>query len=262
MSGDETTAGFVLGILASVIFVFSYIPQLRSIGRSDTTSISIGMFALQLLSGGIWITYGIIEKSVSVILFGVLSTIFRLWILRYLLCGTPQKRGCVMLAGGGDLPNSIWRTIAASSNHSKVLVLSWAEENPEVAKAKELQARRQLWWVGCSVTTDVTKAATSRAIWMTGGSSRRLIRKLDENPQVKRRLLELPSQGGLVGGTSAGAIALGAKGIGLVPIDVCVHATRKSAAYCIEEQSALVITEGVMRTVGYGGLSVRIRNSV
>lgn len=261
MSGEESTIGFALGIAASIVFVISYIPQLRSLDNSDKTSLSMSMFALQLLSGGIWTTYGIIEKSVSVILFGALATILRLWILRSLLCGAPRS-GCVILAGGGDLPNSIWQRVAASSNRSRVLVLSWAEENPKVAKEKEEQARRRLWWAGCTVTTDVTKASTSRAIWMTGGSSSRLIKKLDQNPQVKRRLLELPGQGGFVGGTSAGAVALGTRGIGLVPFDVCVHATQRSATYCINEQSALVIAQGVMRTVGFGGLYARIRNTV
>lgn len=259
---SETAVGFALGITGSVLFVISYIPQLRSIGHGDTTSVSVGMFALQLLSGGVWTTYGIIEGSVSVILFGALATILRLWIIRSLMCRPRQRSGTVLLAGGGDLPHSIWRTIASSSRRKKVVILSWAEENVVIAKQKEEFAKRQLLWAGCLSTTDTSNLEYETAFWMTGGNSKLLLKKLDDNPVLKKRLLELPHKGGFVGGTSAGAVVLGTKGIGLVPLDVCVHATHKSATHCIGDKTALVITDGVMRTMGRGGLSMRLRNVV
>lgn len=249
MSG-ETAAGLALGITGSVLLVLSYI---RPVAYGGAV-----MFDLQLLVGGIWAIYGTVEKRVSILLFGVLATVLRLWVARSPVYRAPNKGGTVILAGGGDLPSSVWRTLAESSRRKRVVVLSWAEEDDHIAKEKEAAVVKKLLWVGCLCTTDISDIESANAVWMTGGSSTRLLKTLEQNPRVKKKLLLLPSQGGVVGGTSAGAVALGARGIGLVPLEVCVHGTQHANNYCISEKTAVVISGGVMRTMGCGGLVVKM----
>lgn len=257
--GDETPAGLALGTLASVLFVVSYVPQIRAIGDGDTTSVSRHMFALQLVSGAIWIAYGGVERSTSILAFGILSTTLRLVILRALLCGGRGGRreagGTVVLAGGGALPSSVWRCVATGAAGREVVVVAWAEEDAARAAAKEREARRRLWWAGCRTTTDTSRLARAEAVWFVGGNTTRLLRRLDEMPGGRRALCRIVQQGGMVGGTSAGAIALGSAGVGLVPWHVCAHA-RRAGDYCLDEGTAVVLVDGRMRTVGRGGVAV------
>lgn len=259
--GDETSVGFALGLSASVLFVVSYVPQLCLLWEGDHSGVSPGMFVLQLVSGGVWITYGIVERSASVVLFGALSTLFRLAILGSLLrhrTASAGARGTVVLAGGGALPYSVWRAVAAAARGTTVVVVSWAKEDPVEAEVEARRACRRLWWAGCRATSDASRWRSASAIWMTGGSAAHLLKRVRATPGFAKKLSELRDEGGFVGGTSAGAIVLGAKGggLGIVPWDVCAHASRNAGAatLCLTESTAALVSAGVVRTVGRGGL--------
>ena len=171
---------------------------------------------------------------------------------------TKQSRTVIVLAGGGLLPNAVWRGVARGAGRHTVLVVSWADVDPAIASRKARAVCKKLQWLGCRTTTDISNLKTASAVWFTGGDSNMLIRRVQQDADMKATLGRIARDGGFVGGTSAGAILLGTRGVGLVPLNVCVHAIPHSLEHCISEETALVISDGVMRTVGHGGVSIRI----
>ena len=239
---SESSAAFALGTTASILFVVSHIPQLCR--RAPSDDVSVSLLLLQFVSGILWIVYGVLESTISILVFGALSTVFCCLLLVRLVCVVRRASSfTLVLAGGGRLPSAVWRRMSG-----RVVVVPWAKDDPV---AGERAARRALWLHGCRPAR-VDELATTRAIWFTGGCARRLRRRVDQSPELRAALARIARSGGVVGGTSAGAVVLAQ--MGLFPRSVCTHGNECPGACSLDEGTALVVTDGVTRVVGAGGV--------
>jgi uncharacterized protein with PQ loop repeat len=77
----ESAIAAILGGSASVLFVASHVPQVVRLVRGPAEGVSAGMFTVQLVSGVLWVAYGLLQRATSILVFGALSTAMRLLIL-------------------------------------------------------------------------------------------------------------------------------------------------------------------------------------
>lgn len=137
-----------------------------------------------------------------------------------LVAGKPPRDGALLLAGGGVLPDALLQAFveAAGGPAARVAVLPMASAEPSRAAAEAAAGLARAG--GQPVTILVTQrsdaahpellasAATCTGFWFTGGDQARIGRLLAGTP-LHGVLLERYRQGAAVGGTSAGAAALG-----------------------------------------------------
>ncbi|MDF2699940.1 MAG: hypothetical protein K0Q49_1496 [Haloplasmataceae bacterium] len=72
----------IIGYFAAVITTLSFLPQaLKIIHTKDTTSISLGMYALMSTGMFLWFIYGIYQKALPIILANGISLVFTMIIL-------------------------------------------------------------------------------------------------------------------------------------------------------------------------------------
>ena len=80
---EEDASANIIGLTASALYVVSLSPQLYMLlqGKYDTSGISATMFVTQLVSGIMWLAYGILDDNLPVWIFGIISTLMRVSIL-------------------------------------------------------------------------------------------------------------------------------------------------------------------------------------
>jgi MtN3 and saliva related transmembrane protein len=72
----------IIGLVASVVTVASFVPQVVKVWQSRSAKdLSYGMVGLLLLSGGLWATYGVLISDTPVILTNVAVALLNLAIL-------------------------------------------------------------------------------------------------------------------------------------------------------------------------------------
>lgn len=211
-----------LGVLASTLFVVSYVPQVTKLLSSSETP-SLLMFAVQLVSGGLWIAYGHILSLTSILVFGVLSTTFRIAVLVLVLCRRRRDaEDYILLAGGGDLPVSVWSEFARRVPiMSSVLVVSDATTDVHAKKEVERAAARGLILSGCRpVLGTVKDIRRFSCVWFNGGNADVLIANMRKEGVGVEELKRI-STSGILGGTSAGVETI--RRFGMLPFHVSVH---------------------------------------
>ena len=220
----------VLGTSASVLFVLSHIPQIRILLRKDRTALpSAHMFLVQLVSGGIWIAYGIVQNVTTIVLFGIISTTFRVIILSVLYFMKHERTDTptFFLLGGG-VPNE--RMCHAFSRYLPswtTIVVIGTDDRSTVSAFRS---------IGChAVSGDASMLATASAVWLTNGDTQALMKKLDG---VTRDQLRQCATKGAVGGSSAGVSALHQKQC--IPFQVATHG-RRSKHFSIDDGCCLVL---------------------
>lgn len=90
MCDEEGVAAVVIGSTASVLFVVSHVPQVWDLWHRRNMP-SPSMFCIQFVSGVLWIAYGTLENATTILVFGSLSTFFRVVILGLILA-SPSSR--------------------------------------------------------------------------------------------------------------------------------------------------------------------------
>ena len=243
---SESWGAAVLGTTASVLFVLSHVPQIVAL-RHGAHVPSALMFGMQLVSGGLWIVYGWLEQAYTILVFGSLSTVFRLVILG---CLAPDRRRALVLMGGGRLPAASWHVFARRvPRWTRVHVVAHAEDGAAAARTAVWALRGQGCWA-----THCTDLATLRgpvgAIWFTGGDTSTLVGALAGAKVRREDLQRCP----LVGGTSAGAHALAR--MGLLSFSLSTHGRTRGdvaldeGAVMVLEDDAIAEVHGRVRVAG------------
>jgi cyanophycinase len=121
-----------------------------------------------------------------------------------------------VIIGGGDIPDSIRQKIIefAGKERAEILVIPYASDDPRDSGTYNVDIFKKL---GCgkidwlvldpnTVNSDevVAKLKTTTGIYFSGGDQSRLT-KLMLNTKVLARIREIYENGGVIGGTSAGA---------------------------------------------------------
>ena len=162
--------------------------------------------------------------------------------------------GTFILGGGGKYSDRLWRTLATgtgtgpTSGHSRhIFIDTSATLDDNLAHSKASSTARRIVALGGSVSCiprPLPPAATVAlhldrvdGVWFTGGTIGAISHRYS-GTAVEDKLCELIARGGVVGGTSAGAVALcectwnqhsvhqTARGLRLVPgLLLCIHAT-------------------------------------
>jgi MtN3 and saliva related transmembrane protein len=72
----------LIGLIAACITTFSFVPQLiKVIKTKNVSDLSINMYILLCIGFSLWLTYGILDKSLPVSLANLVSLILGLTIL-------------------------------------------------------------------------------------------------------------------------------------------------------------------------------------
>jgi cyanophycinase len=127
-----------------------------------------------------------------------------------------RSKGHLVIIGGGDIPDSIRQKIIefAGKERAEILVIPYASDDPRDSGTYNVDIFKKL---GCgkidwlvldpnTVNSDevVAKLKTTTGIYFSGGDQSRLT-KLMLNTKVLARIREIYENGGVIGGTSAGA---------------------------------------------------------
>ena len=127
-----------------------------------------------------------------------------------------RNKGHLVIIGGGDVPDAIRQKIIefAGGERADMMVVPYASDDPQdsgtynVDIFKKLGCGRIDWLVldPNSVNSDevLAKLKTTTGIYFSGGDQSRLT-KLMLNTRVLARIREIYENGGVIGGTSAGA---------------------------------------------------------
>lgn len=233
---QESDVGVGVGMTASCLFVVSHAPQIYGLARRKRNTLSSHMVALQLMSGLLWIVYGVVEGAVSVLLFSSLSTVMRvavLWFARGRAAGEGSR--VTVLFGGGSL-TTCHMYLRHVPFGASVCVVGDASTGDECdATMRRLRVRTRFVSTYRGTWSDL---ATARAVWICGGDTDRVVAALRPH---SRALLACP----LVGGTSAGAIAVARCGRANL-CDVGVHGVRVRAGPSLSEDAAVCLVEDVV----------------
>jgi cyanophycinase len=132
-----------------------------------------------------------------------------------LLLSCAGNQGTLVLAGGGKLPDSLFRqSLAACGTDSPIVLVFPQASSREKAGSEGTHAWTAAGALGVSIAdlsnpdTVASQILAADILWFSGGSQLKLIKELDDAHLVhaiKRR----HHQGAIVGGTSAGAAAMG-----------------------------------------------------
>lgn len=153
----------------------------------------------------------------------------------------------ILLAGGGTLPASTWGTLATHlPRGGRVVVVTHSNPRPRRTGAY-VRARLRVHGVRnvCVVGHLSRLPSEADALWFCGGDTAAYLASLRPSRAgaLARSIL---SNGGVVGGTSAGARILGTRGgLGLVNACVGVHGVP-----CDGSGASLVLREGEVVTIG------------
>lgn len=136
-------------------------------------------------------------------------------VVSLLLISCAGTRGALLLAGGGELPPSFFKNslALAAAAESKILIFpqasSRAEAGTEAAKLWTEAGADQVWIANLNKTQETRELIKEADIlWFSGGSQLQLLERLQKAaliPAIQNR----HQQGTVVGGTSAGAAAMG-----------------------------------------------------
>jgi MtN3 and saliva related transmembrane protein len=76
----------IIGIIAGLLIILSFIPQLITIIRNRSArDISILMYSISLIAQILWITYGILKIDLQIIITNVITSIITLLIIGFSL---------------------------------------------------------------------------------------------------------------------------------------------------------------------------------
>lgn len=212
---------------------------------------------------------------------------------------TPAHAGSLVIVGGGGLPDSIRDRFLqlAGGKKGRLVVIPTASELADEARVNRIRSYWQAMGLGSVKmlhTLDHEQAndlsfikplTEATAVWMSGGDQSRLANAY-RGTAVEKELRRLLAQGGVVGGTSAGAAVMSAimitggnqqarlgKGFGLLPDEVVIDQhfrNRKrqdrllgvlaSHPRClglgIDEQTAVVVSGHKFTVLGKGNVSI------
>ena len=74
----------VIGLLAAILTTSSFVPQLRKIWRDKTVEgLSLGMYLVMLAGVILWLVYGIMIQSLSIIVANIVTALLLLLILYF-----------------------------------------------------------------------------------------------------------------------------------------------------------------------------------
>lgn len=74
----------IIGIIAGLLIIISFIPQLITIIRNRSArDISILMYSISLIAQILWITYGILKLDLQIIITNVTTSIITLLIIGF-----------------------------------------------------------------------------------------------------------------------------------------------------------------------------------
>lgn len=83
----------MIGHIAAILTTASFVPQTLKVIRSkDTTGISLPMYLIMLLGIVFWITYGILNHLMPIILCNIITFVFVVTILVYKLKALLAKK--------------------------------------------------------------------------------------------------------------------------------------------------------------------------
>ncbi len=132
-----------------------------------------------------------------------------------LLLSCAGNPGTLVLAGGGKLPDSLFRqSLAACGTNSPIVLIFPQASSREEAGSEVTHAWTAAGAQGVSVADLSNPDAVASQIleadilWFSGGSQLKLIEELD-NAHLVHAIKSRHQQGAIVGGTSAGAAAMG-----------------------------------------------------
>jgi cyanophycinase len=141
------------------------------------------------------------------------------------LFGLPDRafanNGALLMAGGGRLPEVVYDRFVelAGGKRARLVIVPWAHPFSSLEDAK----RRYGGWLRTPVASvrileadtrekandprQVGYLAEATGVWLAGGGQNRLVR-LYRGTEVEKLLLGVLERGGVIGGTSAGAMAM------------------------------------------------------
>lgn len=74
----------LIGLLAAILTTSSFVPQLRKIRRDKTVEgLSLGMYLVMLAGVILWLIYGIMIQSLSIIVANIVTALLLLLILYF-----------------------------------------------------------------------------------------------------------------------------------------------------------------------------------
>jgi cyanophycinase len=223
-----------------------------------------------------------------VVLLSILFT--TIWLPRPNMPINEPKKGALVLAGGGHLPENIYDTfinLAGGSRAKIVIIPSAAATEPIIISPWHghpitiLHARNQLDTRNPQFSTILSQAT---GIWFMGGDQLRLI-NLYKNTPIEKELFKLLSRGGVIGGTSAGASAVSdimiykdieKIGFGLTHFIIDQHFNSRQRLHRlqniihqhfnmtgigIDEETAVVIKDNKIEIIGNGFVTVCNKNT-
>ncbi|MGC6421208.1 MAG: SemiSWEET transporter [Flavobacteriaceae bacterium] len=72
----------IIGLMAAFLTTIGFIPQaIKMIKTKDVSGISLSMYLVLIAGVLLWLTYGILLKSIAIIAANVVSFFLQLWII-------------------------------------------------------------------------------------------------------------------------------------------------------------------------------------
>ncbi|CUU03023.1 cyanophycinase [Armatimonadetes bacterium GBS] len=127
-----------------------------------------------------------------------------------------MPEGAVILAGGGETPPEIPRTIARLAQGAPIVVLAHTQQaiGEGAERSAEFLRQHGAQQVYAPDTADpealLPLLKEARAVWIPGGDQNRFMERLGSHKSLIQAIREVYARGGVVGGTSAGASLMGA----------------------------------------------------
>ena len=130
-----------------------------------------------------------------------------------------EKTGEILIVGGGTTPPAAVKRFieAAGGQEARIVVLT--RQNPEEDGSKSADLFREngaanVFSPGSLISSEIVAVLkNAKGVWIPGGDQNRFAERFPESSGVPAAIREVWKQGGVVGGTSAGASLVG----GLMP---------------------------------------------
>lgn len=127
--------------------------------------------------------------------------------------------GTVILAGGGETPPEIPKTLLRHAGGANARIVILAHMQHDVAqggrRSAEFFAENGALNVIAPDTHDADELTAlvqaARGVWLPGGDQNRFVERLGASTALLQSIRQVVARGGVVGGTSAGASLIGAR---------------------------------------------------
>ena len=82
----------IIGLIAASFTTFAFVPQVFKIWKnSNASGVSISMYVIMLIGICIWLYYGLLIKSLAVIIANLVSGLLQLFIITFALVNRKNK---------------------------------------------------------------------------------------------------------------------------------------------------------------------------